>query len=59
MAYQLAPPPSLAGVYDVFYVFMLRKYVHDPIHVLEVALVVVQKEMSYAEQHLQIVDRKL
>ena len=34
VAYQIALPPSLSGVHNVFYVSMLCKYVSDPTHVL-------------------------
>nr|CAD1842405.1 unnamed protein product [Ananas comosus var. bracteatus] len=34
VAYRLALPPKLAGVHDVFHVSNLRKYVHDPEHVM-------------------------
>ena len=34
IAYELALPPTLAGVHDVFHVSMLRKYIPDPSHVL-------------------------
>jgi hypothetical protein len=34
VAYKVALPPELAGVHDVFHVSTLRKYVHDPSHVI-------------------------
>ena len=34
-AYQLALPPALSAVHNVFYVLMLRKYVPDESHVLD------------------------
>ena len=34
VAYRLALPPSLSGVYEVFHVSMLRKYTPDPAHVM-------------------------
>ena len=39
VAYWLALPPSLVGVYDVFYVSMLSKYLSDTTHVLTDILV--------------------
>ena len=33
--YQLALPPSLSSVHDVFHVSMLRKYTPDPTHVVD------------------------
>ena len=34
VVYELALPPTLVGVHDVFHVSMLRKYILDPSHVL-------------------------
>ena len=35
VAYRLALPPSLSGVYEVFHVSMLLKYTSDPTHVVD------------------------
>ena len=35
VAYQLALPPAISGLHDVFHVLMLRKYVADPAHILK------------------------
>ena len=35
VSYRLALPPAMSGVHDVFHVSMLRKYVHDPSHILQ------------------------
>ena len=35
VSYQLALPPSLSGVYEVFHVSMLRKYTPDPTHIVD------------------------
>ena len=35
VAYQLALPPSLPGVHEVFHVSILRKYTLDPTHVVD------------------------
>ena len=35
VAYRLALPPSLSGVYEVFHVSMLEKYARDPAHVVD------------------------
>ena len=35
VAYRLALPPSMSGVYEVFLVSMLRMYTPDPAHVVD------------------------
>ena len=35
VAYRLALPLSLSGVYEVFHVSMFRKYTPDPAHVMD------------------------
>ena len=35
VAYRLALPSSLSGVYEVFHVSMLRKYTPNPTHVVD------------------------
>ena len=35
VAYQLALPPSMSGVHEVFHVSILRKYTPDPAHVVD------------------------
>ncbi|XP_070002681.1 uncharacterized protein [Nicotiana sylvestris] len=39
VAYELALPPSLSGVHQVFHVSMLWKYISDPSHVLDFSTV--------------------
>ena len=34
VTYQLALPPSMSGVHEVFHVSMLRKYIPDPAHMV-------------------------
>ncbi|XP_062086246.1 uncharacterized protein LOC133792361, partial [Humulus lupulus] len=58
VAYRLALPPSLSGVHDVFHVSMLRKYVSDTTHVLKYEDLELQKDLSYEERPVQILDRK-
>ena len=35
VSYRLALPPAMFRVHDVFHVSMIRKYVHDPSHILQ------------------------
>ena len=35
LTYQLALPPQLANVHNVFHVSMLQKYVPNPTHVID------------------------
>ena len=58
VAYQLALPPQLSGVHDVFYVSMLRKYEPDPSHVLEWTDVEVDEDASYEERPVRVLDRR-
>jgi transposase InsO family protein len=55
-AYRLALPPSLAGVHNVFHVSQLRRYVPDPSHVLEAEPLQVERDLSYRERPLRILD---
>ena len=57
LAYHLALPPQLADVHDVFHVSMLRKYEPDPSHVLSFEELTLEKNLTYEEIPMQILDR--
>ena len=57
-AYRLALPPSMSNLHDVFHMFMLRKYVSDPSHVLQEQEVEISPEIRYEEPAVAILDRK-
>ncbi|XP_022866022.1 uncharacterized protein LOC111385830, partial [Olea europaea var. sylvestris] len=59
VAYQLALPLELAAVHNVFHISMLRKYVHDPNHVISYQTLNVQKDLSYEDIPMMILDRKV
>ena len=59
VAYQLALPPELAKLHDVFHVSMLRKYRSDESHILPVQEIQVQEDLSYDEEPKAILDRKV
>ncbi|KAL6179189.1 hypothetical protein ACLB2K_050705 [Fragaria x ananassa] len=58
LAYRLVLPPKLSRIHNVFHVSMLRKYIADPSHVLEEQPISLQKDLSYEEEPVQILDRK-
>ena len=57
VAYRLALPPALADSHNVFHISMLRKYVSDPSHVLKYDTIALQKDLSYEERLVSILDR--
>jgi hypothetical protein len=46
LAYRLQLPKSMAGVHPVFHVSMLRKYLRDPDHQIELEPIAVQQDMT-------------
>ena len=56
VAYRLALPPSLLGVYEVFHVSMLRKYTLDPTHVVDWGKLVVDANGTFKEGPVHILD---
>ncbi|XP_070013958.1 uncharacterized protein [Nicotiana sylvestris] len=59
VAYELDLPPSLAGVHPVFHVSMLQRYHSDPSHVLEFTSVQLDKDLSYVEEPVAILDMQV
>ena len=58
VAYELALPPTLVGVHNVFHVSMLRKYISDPSHVLNYEPLKIKDNLTYEEIPIQILDCK-
>lgn len=58
MAYQLALPPTLSNVHNVFHVSMLKKYIPDPNHMVEHEPLHLQEDLTYDEYPVRIMDRK-
>ncbi|XP_041020385.1 uncharacterized protein LOC121262002 [Juglans microcarpa x Juglans regia] len=54
----VALPPAFSGVHNVFHVSMLRKYIHDPTHIIDHEPLQIQEDMTYTEEPLRILDRK-
>ena len=58
VAYRLAVPPALSRLHDVFHVSMLKKYLHDPSHILSYESLDVDPKLTYKEKPVEILDRK-
>ena len=58
VVYQLALPPSLSSVHEVFHVSMLRKYTPDPTHVVDWGEIVVDTNGTFEEGPLCILDSR-
>ena len=56
VAYRLALPPELSNIHNVFHVSMLRKFVPDPDQVVELQPICFDKDLTYAEYPLKILD---
>nr|KYP41315.1 hypothetical protein KK1_037307 [Cajanus cajan] len=59
VAYQLALPPILSNLHDVFHVSQLRKYIRDPSNVVEMDDVQVRENLTYEKRPIVVVDHKL
>ncbi|XP_020240110.1 uncharacterized protein LOC109818964 [Cajanus cajan] len=59
LAYQIALPPFLSNLHDVFHVSQLRKYIHDPSHVLESVAVQIKENLTFEKQPVSVVDKKV
>ncbi|GFY95611.1 hypothetical protein Acr_10g0009960 [Actinidia rufa] len=58
VAYRLALPTRLANVHNVFYVSMLWKYEPDPSHVLDWRDLDVNKDVTYEERPIRVLDTR-
>ncbi|XP_070014674.1 uncharacterized protein [Nicotiana sylvestris] len=59
VAYRLAQLPTLSAVHLVFHVSMLWKFHGDPSHVLVFISVQLDKDLSYVEEPVAILDRQV
>ncbi|KAK2448834.1 hypothetical protein QL285_008081 [Trifolium repens] len=57
VAYQLALPPSMSGLHDVFHVSQLRKYIPDPYRPVELEQIDLQPDLTYQPDPVRIVER--
>jgi hypothetical protein len=58
IAYMLALPASM-NVHNVFHVSLLKKYVHDPNHVIDWSLIQVEAKEGFQVQPMRVVDIKV
>ena len=59
VSYRLALPPNFGHVHPVFHISMLWKYVPHPSHILQTQEIEVDKDLSYEEVPVAIVDRQI
>ncbi|XP_074282945.1 uncharacterized protein LOC141607492 [Silene latifolia] len=59
VVYQLALPPSLDRVHNMFHASQLRKYVSDTSHVLGAENIELDEVLTYVEIPKEILDRKV
>lgn len=59
VAYQLALPPSLFELHDIFHVSQLKKYIHDPSQTLHHDSIQLKSNLTFKPVPSRIVDRSL
>ncbi|XP_028101088.1 uncharacterized protein LOC114300413 [Camellia sinensis] len=59
VAYQVALPPVMENMHNVFHVSMLQEYLRDPHHVIKPTYVLLKDDYTYEERPIQIVNRRI
>jgi hypothetical protein len=59
VAYQIALPPLLSNLHDVFHVSQLRKYITDPSHIIEPDTLELHDNLSFKVSPAKITDKKI
>ena len=57
VAYNLALPPSLQGIHDVFHVSRLLRYLPEPCHVIRYEPLQLKENLTYVEEPVKILGR--
>jgi hypothetical protein len=57
VAYQLALPPAMSGLHDVFHVLQLKKYISDPFQPVELDSIELKSDLTFQPEPERIVDR--
>ncbi|CAL0308339.1 unnamed protein product [Lupinus luteus] len=59
VAYQIALPPLLSNMHNVFHVSQLRKYVSDPSHIIEPDSIQLKDNLTFETLPIRIGDRSV
>jgi len=59
VAYEIALPPHLANLHNVFHVSQLRKYIADPTHILEEDDVQIREDLTVGAGPVRILDSQV
>ncbi|KAE8661723.1 Ribosomal protein S8 family protein isoform 1 [Hibiscus syriacus] len=59
VVYQLALPPEMEKIHDVFHVSMLRKYRSDPSHIVTPEEIKIQPDLTYEEEPVRILAHEI
>ena len=57
-AYRVTLPPKLGKIHNVFHVLLLRKYVYDASHVVQIEPIQLNENLAYEEYPIWIVDTR-
>jgi hypothetical protein len=57
VAYQLALPPAMSGLHDVFHVSQLKKYIPDPFQPVELDSIELRSDLTFQPEPERIVHR--
>ena len=58
VTYRLELPRDLECIHDVFHIYMLRKYILDPSHVLKAPLIELREDLSFEIQSVGIMNQR-
>ncbi|XP_021893297.1 uncharacterized protein LOC110811192 [Carica papaya] len=56
VAYHLALPPQYGALHDGFHIYMLKRYLPNPSHVILCPKSLICSNMAYPEYHVEILD---
>jgi hypothetical protein len=59
VAYQIALPPAMSGLHDVFHVSQLKKYIPDPFQPVELYSIDLRSDLTFQPEPERIVDRDI